>query len=329
MTEDDPSQRHFLAQACNLLGVLYNKMGDFAQAVKYFDQNFILACELAPKTAATSNLDANSHQEIPSTSNLKKSQPSIKPNQQQTHRGSKAVLGPISNSKPKIYDSSTKINESYTTSTATGKRSDSISMASSSNPEIPRTDHINSHHPHQPLKNRVASEKDMNKIKSDTNPIETATTHDTEIASNKTTALSSPANLNNNANNVAVAQIQLGLSRGNAFMTHFFSFVVDAKDGGRDKLSPLLRWKEKRDFGVPLALETNPSTLSTPEQQSGVAGISTPDTIPTANESHDDAIVAGDGAQRTGSLDTLKENSDSTGGNSTEESSKNSEENIS
>jgi tetratricopeptide (TPR) repeat protein len=49
LTENDHSQRALLAQACNQLGVLYNKMGEYTKAVTYFDRNFTIACELSKK----------------------------------------------------------------------------------------------------------------------------------------------------------------------------------------------------------------------------------------------------------------------------------------
>ncbi|KAI8613678.1 hypothetical protein BC830DRAFT_1131013 [Chytriomyces sp. MP71] len=45
-TESDPNQKTSLAQACNQIGILYNKIGDFDQAVTYFDRHFALACEI-------------------------------------------------------------------------------------------------------------------------------------------------------------------------------------------------------------------------------------------------------------------------------------------
>ncbi|KAJ3231980.1 Tetratricopeptide repeat protein 29 [Chytriomyces hyalinus] len=45
-TESDPAQKTSLAQACNQIGVLYNKLGDFPKAVTYFDRHFALACEI-------------------------------------------------------------------------------------------------------------------------------------------------------------------------------------------------------------------------------------------------------------------------------------------
>ncbi|KAJ3082586.1 TPR-like protein [Rhizoclosmatium globosum] len=46
-TEQDPAQKQSLAQACNQIGVLYNKLGQFPEAVQYFDRHFALACEIA------------------------------------------------------------------------------------------------------------------------------------------------------------------------------------------------------------------------------------------------------------------------------------------
>ncbi|KAI8839488.1 hypothetical protein BJ741DRAFT_547097 [Chytriomyces cf. hyalinus JEL632] len=45
-TESDPAQKTSLAQACNQIGVLYNKLGDFPKAVTFFDRHFALACEI-------------------------------------------------------------------------------------------------------------------------------------------------------------------------------------------------------------------------------------------------------------------------------------------
>ncbi|KAJ3029017.1 UNVERIFIED_CONTAM: Tetratricopeptide repeat protein 29 [Siphonaria sp. JEL0065] len=46
-TEQDPAQKQSLAQACNQIGVLYNKLSQFPEAVQYFDRHFALACEIA------------------------------------------------------------------------------------------------------------------------------------------------------------------------------------------------------------------------------------------------------------------------------------------
>ncbi|KAI9350312.1 hypothetical protein BDR26DRAFT_798666 [Obelidium mucronatum] len=46
-TENDSAQKQSLAQACNQIGVLYNKLGQFPEAVKFFDRHFALAREIA------------------------------------------------------------------------------------------------------------------------------------------------------------------------------------------------------------------------------------------------------------------------------------------
>ncbi|KAJ3022182.1 Tetratricopeptide repeat protein 29 [Thoreauomyces humboldtii] len=44
ITESDPTQTHAQAQACNHLGNLYNRMGEFDLAVGYFERHYQLAC---------------------------------------------------------------------------------------------------------------------------------------------------------------------------------------------------------------------------------------------------------------------------------------------
>ncbi|KAJ3161075.1 Tetratricopeptide repeat protein 29 [Geranomyces michiganensis] len=44
ITESDPSQKQAQAQACNHLGNLCNRMGDYDLAVKYFEKHYQLAC---------------------------------------------------------------------------------------------------------------------------------------------------------------------------------------------------------------------------------------------------------------------------------------------
>ncbi|KAJ3122714.1 Tetratricopeptide repeat protein 29 [Physocladia obscura] len=43
----DSEQKQSLAQACNQLGGLYNKLGEYEKAVTYFDKHYALACELS------------------------------------------------------------------------------------------------------------------------------------------------------------------------------------------------------------------------------------------------------------------------------------------
>ncbi|KAJ3184604.1 Tetratricopeptide repeat protein 29 [Geranomyces variabilis] len=47
ITESDPSQKQAQAQACNHLGNLCNRMGDYELAVKYFEKHYQLACGAA------------------------------------------------------------------------------------------------------------------------------------------------------------------------------------------------------------------------------------------------------------------------------------------
>ncbi|KAI8911948.1 hypothetical protein DFJ77DRAFT_83532 [Powellomyces hirtus] len=44
ITESDPSQKAAQAQACNHLGNLYNRMGEYDTAVRYFERHYQLAC---------------------------------------------------------------------------------------------------------------------------------------------------------------------------------------------------------------------------------------------------------------------------------------------
>lgn len=46
MTELDPSQRLSEAHACNQLGALYNKLGQYTNAVRHFERHYALAVEL-------------------------------------------------------------------------------------------------------------------------------------------------------------------------------------------------------------------------------------------------------------------------------------------
>ncbi|KAI9205516.1 uncharacterized protein BJ171DRAFT_614929 [Polychytrium aggregatum] len=57
LTEADPTQRGSQADACNQLGVLYNKLGEYDLAVQYFDSHYRLTRELsvpAPPSAPAS-----------------------------------------------------------------------------------------------------------------------------------------------------------------------------------------------------------------------------------------------------------------------------------
>ncbi|KAJ3055939.1 Tetratricopeptide repeat protein 29 [Rhizophlyctis rosea] len=47
LTESDTSQKSSHAQACNQLGMLYNRMGNFEQAVQYFERHYALTREMA------------------------------------------------------------------------------------------------------------------------------------------------------------------------------------------------------------------------------------------------------------------------------------------
>ncbi|KAJ3087476.1 Tetratricopeptide repeat protein 29, partial [Phlyctochytrium bullatum] len=47
MTQDEPSKRSALAHACNQLGILYNKIGQYEEAVKHFDKHFELVRSLS------------------------------------------------------------------------------------------------------------------------------------------------------------------------------------------------------------------------------------------------------------------------------------------
>ncbi|KAJ3038294.1 WD repeat-containing protein 33 [Rhizophlyctis rosea] len=47
LTKSDASQKAAHAQACNQLGMLYNRMGQFDQAVQCFERHYQLTCEMA------------------------------------------------------------------------------------------------------------------------------------------------------------------------------------------------------------------------------------------------------------------------------------------
>ncbi len=55
MTELDPSQRLSEAHACNQLGALYNKLGQYTTAVRFFERHYALAVEL---TAQDSGMES-------------------------------------------------------------------------------------------------------------------------------------------------------------------------------------------------------------------------------------------------------------------------------
>eukprot|EP00842_Homolaphlyctis_polyrhiza_P002334 jgi/Hompol1/3100/HPOL_003122-RA len=55
--ESDPTQRVAESQACNQLGKLYNKMGEFDQAVIYFERHFALMAEITKEEAAAVEQD--------------------------------------------------------------------------------------------------------------------------------------------------------------------------------------------------------------------------------------------------------------------------------
>ena len=72
MTETDPSQRLSESHACNQLGVLYNKMGQFPVAVRYFERHYKLAVDITK--------DEPRESDIPRTPSLLKSEELEKPN---------------------------------------------------------------------------------------------------------------------------------------------------------------------------------------------------------------------------------------------------------
>ena len=72
MTEADPSQRLSEAHACYQLGLLYNKMGQYPVAVRYFERHYKLAVDL--------HKEEKSGHELPKTPSLLKSEELDMPN---------------------------------------------------------------------------------------------------------------------------------------------------------------------------------------------------------------------------------------------------------
>ncbi|KAJ3200229.1 hypothetical protein HDU67_002230, partial [Dinochytrium kinnereticum] len=174
MTEDVPTQRPALAHACNQLGILYNKTGQYEHAVKFFDKHFSLVRTIAseapkPKTPLMRQDLSNSN---------------ITAKQQ----------GPANIDDTRVG----------------GKRADSI--------------------------------------RSDENIGRIAEAHSTT--------------------NVGLAQVQLGISRGNAEMESFFNYVVESTTKP-SSIQSLLKWKAKRNFAD--AVETlEDVSLATPHEESHI-----------------------------------------------------------
>ncbi|KAI9098122.1 hypothetical protein DFS34DRAFT_619691 [Phlyctochytrium arcticum] len=159
LTSNDDSQKAGQARACNHLGILYNRMGQFDAAVEHFERHYELACEIGNQAPTT------------------------------TGRASAVEQG-LRKSLENVHE--------------VGSRG--LSKATSGSVGV--------------------STEDVN------GPTEESETQGLEDEG--------PQHVN-----VGVAQVQLGISRGNAYMDHFLDIVKDEK-----KLDVLLKWKATRSFEV-------------------------------------------------------------------------------
>ncbi|KAJ3325054.1 Tetratricopeptide repeat protein 29 [Blyttiomyces sp. JEL0837] len=67
ITENDPTQQTSLAQACKQLGIIYNKMGKYDEAVTYFERQYEIACSLSNDLSPSTSESAISSGKEPTT----------------------------------------------------------------------------------------------------------------------------------------------------------------------------------------------------------------------------------------------------------------------